>query len=76
MVFSTKEWFWCKTNAFIQFRIMKNPSFDSTQGKVKLFNFRDTVLGTHIPAAVMGSPTGVEFKLFEMCYQTPLQIHW
>ena len=26
---------------------MKNPYFDSTQGKIKMFNFRNKVLGTH-----------------------------
>ena len=63
-------------NAFIQFRIMKKLYFDSTQGKIKFFNFRNMVLGTHVPAVVTGSPTGVEFKLFEICHQAPLQIHW
>ena len=68
MVFSAKEWFWCKTNAFIQFRIMKNPYFDSTQGKIEVLIFANTVLSSHVPATITGSPIGVEFKLFEICH--------
>ena len=55
---------------------MKNPYFDSTQGKIKIFDFCNRVWVPNIPAVVTGSPTGVEFKLFEICHQTPLLIHW
>ena len=56
---------------------MKKPCFDSTQGKIKFLIFFAILFWVpHVPAAVMGSPTGVEFKLFEICHQTPLQIHW
>ena len=43
MAFSTKGRFWCKTNVFIQLRIMKNPCFDSIQNKLDCSIFPDMV---------------------------------
>ena len=58
MVFVTKEWFWCKINISIEFRIMKNPYFDSTQSKIRLFNF---------------SKYGSKYPIFQQLSQVPLQ---
>ena len=61
---------------FIQFRIMKTPILTPHKAKLNFLIFAIQFWVPNIPAAVTGSPTGVEFKLFEICHQAPLQIHW
>ena len=65
-----------QNKCFYSIQNMKNTYFDSTQGKIKLFNFVIQLQVPDVPAAVTGFPTGIEFKPFEICHQTPLQIHW
>ena len=62
-IFPPRSGFDAKINVFIQFRIMKNPYFDLTQGKIKLFNFHDTVSGTQHSSSCHAPPPPQEFKL-------------
>ena len=68
---NSKKWVWSFLYQGVVF--MQNkcfyPLLDSTHDKIKLLkNFTVWLHEPHLPAAVTGFPTGVEFKPFNICY--------